>query len=109
MTKRNEILMRLTPFPLIALFGFSPVLLAMFAGFITSLFGEQLNEGSPPDVPVIGGSLYSMGVMGWFSLITIPLAGLGLIIYLIIFLLKAFEIMKKDFHTEEELKSLETK
>ncbi len=101
--------MLLTPFPLIALFGISPVLLAMFAGFITSLFGEQLNEGSPPDVPVIGGLLYSMGVMGWFSLITVPLAGLGLLIYLIIFLMKVSEITKKDFHTEEELKTLESK
>jgi len=49
-----------------------------------------------------------MGVMGWLSLITIPLAELGLVIYLIVFLLKASEVLKKDFHTEEELKSLNT-
>jgi hypothetical protein len=81
MTKRKEILKHLIPFPLIALFGISPILIAMFAGFIASLFGHQLNEGSAPDIPLIGDLLYAMGVMGWFSLLTLPVAGFGLLIY----------------------------
>lgn len=37
------------------------------------MFGKQLNEGSAPDIPIIGGLLYVMGVFAWLSLMTIPL------------------------------------
>lgn len=70
---------------LIALFSLSPLLVALTAGGIASANGCALDEGSAHSC-VIGGHdygklLYTMGVLGWLSLATIPLGGLLLLGY----------------------------
>jgi hypothetical protein len=65
---------------LILFVGFLPVLSVAIAGGIASANGCQLDEGSVHPCVVngvdMGETLYSMGVMGWFMLVTLPL-GLG--------------------------------
>lgn len=70
---------------LIALFGISPLLVALTAGSIASANGCALDEGSVHPC-VIGGHdygelLYTLGVLGWLSLATIPLGGLTVLGY----------------------------
>jgi hypothetical protein len=83
--KKNRI--HIVIFSGIILFGISPFLISLFAGFVTSLFGETLNEGSAPDIPLIGDLLYSMGVSGWLFIITIPLSFVALFAYTLLFLI----------------------
>ncbi len=58
-------------------FGIFPLLVTLISGAIASLFGCQLNEATCICVILglnIGPLLGSMGVVGWFSFYTIPLA-----------------------------------
>jgi hypothetical protein len=56
-----------------------PLLLAVTAGAIARFNGCTLNEGNVHPCVVcgtdIGETLYSMGMMAWFSLITLPVGG----------------------------------
>jgi hypothetical protein len=62
---------------LIVLFAMSPVLCAMLASLIASLCGSRLDEGNAYPCFVlgvdIGGLLSHMFVLGWLSLITVPI------------------------------------
>jgi hypothetical protein len=65
-------------YPAIVFGAIAPVLLAMSAGWIASLFGAELNEGSPPNIggiagPLISQALYFLGVCGWLILFTVPI------------------------------------
>jgi hypothetical protein len=92
MNKRTrELLFHLAAFPAIVVAGISPILVAALAGFIAMLFGENLNEANPPDIPIIGDWLYAMGVMGWFALGTVPLAALAFVGYTGYFIFWAFK------------------
>lgn len=73
---------------LILFVAFLPVISVAIAGSIANANGCQLDEGSVHPCIVngsdMGETLYTMGVMGWFMLATIPI-GLGLVVvYLIV-------------------------
>jgi hypothetical protein len=75
---------------LILLFGFFPLLSLLLALLFALPFGCELDEGSVHPCVVLGldfGSLlYAMLVGGgWLAILTIPLAGLALIVWLIVF------------------------
>lgn len=57
----------------VILFAALPIISVLLASLGSSIVGcENLNEGSEPDC--LGGGLwYTMFVMGWFALVTIPL------------------------------------
>lgn len=69
----------------ILLYMFSPMIPVLIASAIASYLGVPLDEGSAhPSIVFgydIGGILYSMGVMGWFTLLTFPTGGLVLLIF----------------------------
>ena len=62
-----------------------PVASVVAAGLIASWNGCTLHEGFTNPCIVngtdIGGTLYSMGVMGWFMIATIPLAAIGFVVW----------------------------
>jgi TRAP-type C4-dicarboxylate transport system permease small subunit len=67
-----------------------PIALVAVAGTIASSHGCTLDESTAHPCVVngedIGGTLYGMGVMGWFMLVTIPTGGAALAIYVLILL-----------------------
>jgi hypothetical protein len=73
---------------LILLFGALPLLAAFSAFAIAGSLGCRLNEGSiHPCLFLgrdVGDMLYTMLVSGWFGMLTIPLAGTALVIWLVI-------------------------
>ncbi|WP_434770877.1 hypothetical protein [Pseudomonas entomophila] len=60
----------------ITLFAAAPLLLALCAGTMASQFGCQVDEGSPHACWILGWdagpTLYRLGVMGWYMLVTLP-------------------------------------
>jgi hypothetical protein len=82
-------------YPAIVFGAVAPVLLAMSAGWIASFFGVELNEGSPPSIGGVAGSLisqvlYFLGVCGWLILFTLPLGVCLFISYTIYLFLGLF-------------------
>lgn len=72
----------------LVLFGLAPLLGVVVADGIASANGCNLSEG-PGLVCMIGGSdwgqgLYSFSVLTWFLLVTLPLAGGALIVWLVV-------------------------
>ena len=69
----------------ILLWMFLPMLPVLIASAIASYCGAQLDEGSPHPCMLfgrdIGGTLYAMGVMGWFGLLTFPTGFIALIVF----------------------------
>ena len=69
----------------IILWMFSPMIPVVMASVIASACGCKLDEGSAHKCILfgrdIGGMLYSMGVMGWFGLLTFPSGFLALIVF----------------------------
>ncbi|MCS7068428.1 MAG: hypothetical protein RMK51_04735 [Meiothermus sp.] len=73
---------------IIALLSFSPLLLALLAGAFAQANGCTLHEGYVNPC-VVGGrdygeTLYTLGVMGWFSLLTLPGGMLATGLYLLV-------------------------
>ena len=72
----------------ILLIAVAPIISVIVAGWIANANGCALNEGSINPCVVngtdIGGTLYTLGVMGWLMLATIPLGGLALLVWLIV-------------------------
>lgn len=70
----------------IALFAFAPVLCVLIASFIAETNGCALNEGSINTCMVggadLGSLLYTLFVLGWFMLATIPLGGAAFFVWL---------------------------
>lgn len=62
--------------------GLGPLLVALGAGAVASGLGCRLNEAAAHPCQLgpfdIGGALYSFGMMGWLSLVTLPLGALAL-------------------------------
>lgn len=58
------------------LFAVLPLLITLLAAFIAWLNGCELNEGNPHPCKVcgvdIGETLYGMGMMAWFCMLTFP-------------------------------------
>ncbi len=69
-----------------------PVILAAIAGAIASANGCELNEtvinSCVVDGREMGETLYSMGVMGWFMLVTVPTGLLALLVFLLLLLIE---------------------
>ena len=70
----------------IALFAVAPVLSVLTAGFIAESNGCYVNEGGVNPC-MIGGAdwgptLYTLFVLGWFMLATIPLGGAAFFVWL---------------------------
>lgn len=69
-----------------------PVILVATAGAIAAANGCELNETVINSCIVnereMGQTLYSMGVMGWFMLVTIPTGLLALLIFLLLLLVE---------------------
>ena len=67
----------------ICLVAGAPLISVMIAGSIASWNGCTLHEGFVNPCVIngrdIGETLYAMGVMGWFMLVTIPLGALAFI------------------------------
>jgi len=63
------------------IFGLAPAISVAIAGTIASMHGCELHEGFVNPCVVggvdVGETLYAMGVMGWFALITLPLGAVG--------------------------------
>jgi hypothetical protein len=74
----------------IALLGAAPILSVIVAFSIASANGCALDEGSAHACIISGHDyselLYSMGVMGWLALATVPLAALIIFVYLLVLL-----------------------
>jgi hypothetical protein len=51
MKKRKLVLLYTIPFPIILILGVAPLLVTFAGGYIASLYGVGLNEGSPPNIP----------------------------------------------------------
>jgi hypothetical protein len=72
---------------LILAVALAPVASVAIAGFIAEANGCRLHEGGINPCIVggedWGGMLYSMGVMGWFMLATIPLGGIALLAWVL--------------------------
>lgn len=68
----------------ILLWMFLPLIPVLIAGAIASHYGCQVDESGPHPCIVfgkdIGGTLCSMGVMGWFGLLTFPSGFLALLL-----------------------------
>ncbi len=66
----------------------APIVSVIIAGSIANANGCALNEGSVNPCIVggkdIGETLYTLGVMGWLMLATIPLGGIALLTWLIV-------------------------
>jgi hypothetical protein len=73
---------------LILLLWAAPLLLALAAGGVAAALGCELNEGSIHQCILfgsdIGKGLYTMGVLGWLSIIGIPFAAVALVVWAII-------------------------
>ena len=63
-------------FALIVLFAFAPIGSVMLCGAIANAHGCKVDEGSVHPCIINGHDygelLYSLGVMGWFMLVTLP-------------------------------------
>jgi hypothetical protein len=95
MSKTRQILVCFMPFLVITILGLLPLLIMMLGGLLASLFGVRLNEAQAPDIPVIGGLLYGMYVIGWLALGTIPLAAVAMMVYTVVFVTKVMGILRQ--------------
>ncbi|HEV7277845.1 MAG TPA: hypothetical protein VGN80_16315 [Devosiaceae bacterium] len=75
---------------LILLVALAPVISVAVAGFIAEANGCVLNEGNIHPCLVngedVGGTLYTMFVLGWFMLASLPLGAMALLLLLVVFL-----------------------
>jgi hypothetical protein len=79
---------------IILLFGAFPLLSTLLAVLFASAFGCALNEGFVNPCVVLGldfgGLLYPMGLAAWFVMLTVPLAGLALLVWLVVLVVLLF-------------------
>lgn len=72
-------------YSLIVAWMFLPLVPVIIAGIIATICGVQLDEGSAHPCIVLGTdfgeTLYCMGVMGWFCLMTFPTGILAMIVF----------------------------
>lgn len=85
---------------LIILFGFAPLLGVVISEAIASANGCALNEGTQ-SVCMIGGSdwggtLYSMFVLTWFLLATLPLAGGAFIVWAVVLIIHRIAFVRRQ-------------
>jgi hypothetical protein len=65
------------PYLVIGLVAFGPLLVSLGAGAVATALGCRLDEGQPHPCVFggtdLGSTLYTLGVLGWLSLASIPL------------------------------------
>ena len=75
----------------IVAFAFAPIGSVMLCGAIANAYGCKVDEGSAHPCIINGHDygelLYSLGVMGWFMLVTIPAALVALASWFILLIL----------------------
>jgi hypothetical protein len=68
------------------LFTAGPVLVALTAGLVAAVLGCQLDEGNVHACPLLGidlgTTLYFFGMFGWLMVMTIPVGGIGFLVWL---------------------------
>jgi hypothetical protein len=73
---------------LIVVFAFWPIASVVIAGSIADANGCMLDEGSVHPCIINGAdwgdSLYTLGVLGWFMLATMPMGGLAFLVWLVV-------------------------
>lgn len=73
--QKSSVLVRAT-FAVIVLVAAAPIISVLISGVIAGVLGCPLDEGSPHPCPFIGIDLseilYSMVVVGWLGLVTLP-------------------------------------
>jgi hypothetical protein len=73
---------------LIVVIGALPLISALAASTLAGALGCELNEGSIHPCLLggtdVGGMLYTMFVLHWFGLMTLPLGGMALVVWLIV-------------------------
>ena len=76
---------------LIALFAFAPVASVLACGVIANAHGCRVDEGSVHPCVINGKDygqlLYTLGVMGWFMLLTLPAGAIAFVLWLIVLVL----------------------
>ncbi|MDQ6860687.1 MAG: hypothetical protein M3032_05975 [Verrucomicrobiota bacterium] len=89
-TKRFPWLIYVAALVVIALITLAPVGSVAFAGLVANSHGCQLDEGSVHPCVIVGKdygeTLYTLGVLGWLMLITLPAGALAFLVWLIIVL-----------------------
>jgi hypothetical protein len=79
---------------MILLFGTFPLWSTLLAVLFASAFGCSLNEGFVQPCVVLGrdfgGLLYSVGLVFWFAMFTVPLAGMALLVWLVVLVVVLF-------------------
>lgn len=69
----------------------APVASVVVAGSVANAYGCQLDEGSVHPCVIAGQDrgelLYTLGVMGWFMLLTLPAGALAFVIWCIVLIL----------------------
>lgn len=75
----------------IVLFAAAPLLSAFLAEALANANGCSLSEGTTNPCMIIGAdwgdALYTMFVLGWFMLATLPLGGGALIVLVVVFII----------------------
>jgi ABC-type Fe3+ transport system permease subunit len=91
---------------LILLLGASPLLSALIAGTIAEANGCTLHEGFVNPCVINGTdwgeTLYTMGVLAWLSLATIPIALMAALLYLVIVIIVALILRSRRQRATQE-------
>src|SRR5437879_4983704 len=76
---------------LIVLFAFAPIGSVMTCAWIANSHGCRVDEGSVHPCVINGKDygqlLYTLGVMGWFMLLTLPAGAIAFVLWLIVLVL----------------------
>ena len=85
---------------LIIAFALAPIGSVVVCGVIANAFGCKVDEGSVHPCMINGKDyghlLYTLGVMGWLMLVTLPLGALAFMIWLIVLVLHRARWRKKN-------------
>jgi hypothetical protein len=77
-----------TGYGLIVIWMFLPMLPVIIAGLVAAATGSRLDESGPHPTDVfgidVGELLYTMGMMGWFMLLTFPTGLIALVVFTIV-------------------------
>lgn len=76
---------------LILVFTLAPIGSVVACGWIANAHGCRVDEGSVHPCVINGVDrgqlLYTLGMMGWFMLVTLPAGGLALLVWIVILIL----------------------
>jgi hypothetical protein len=85
--RRNAIV-----FGIIVSWAIFPVACVLLAAILSAICGCSINEGSPTPCTLfgtdIGRILYTLGIMGWLSLVTLPTGGIAFLAYLALLIIE---------------------